>query len=227
MDMSERARAGHLILALALGAAACSGSEKRVVDQYFNAVRAGDNQTLASFAAVRFEGKVQSWKITSAGEVSKQPARLPDLAAKYEAAEKAVADNKKELQRYALDHYADIEKARELRKAGKPIPPNLQDANRRDVQAAENDKAMKKAAGEARAAFEAERRVVLLSVSNVTPDDVAKMKGEMSTQAVEVEVTADGQTKPYSMTLRKYDLEPTAGGPRMMSRWMIHSLEAR
>ena len=48
---------------LALAAAACGQPEKAVVDNYFNAVNAKDNQTLTSFAAVSFDEPVQSWKI--------------------------------------------------------------------------------------------------------------------------------------------------------------------
>ena len=50
--------------AVALAAVACGGTEKTVVDQYFNAVKAKDNQTLSSFAAVTFDKPVESWKIT-------------------------------------------------------------------------------------------------------------------------------------------------------------------
>ena len=48
------------------GARPAAHPEKRVVDQYFNAVNAKDNQTLSSFAAVTFDKKVERWKIKSA-----------------------------------------------------------------------------------------------------------------------------------------------------------------
>jgi len=40
---------------------------------------------------------------------------------------------------------------------------------------------------------------------------------------VEVNLTIDGQVKPYVMTLRKYEL--TGGtGARMVARWVVQSL---
>jgi tetratricopeptide (TPR) repeat protein len=40
------------------------GRLQRVVDQYFNALRQGDTQTLTSFSLVQLDQKVDSWKIT-------------------------------------------------------------------------------------------------------------------------------------------------------------------
>jgi hypothetical protein len=44
---------------------------------------------------------------------------------------------------------------------------------------------------------------------------------------VDVDVTANGQTKPYVMTLRKYELKREAGGPRPMSRWVVQDLKPK
>ncbi len=65
---------GALLMALAV--VACGHPEKRVVDQYFNAVNAQDNQTLSSFAAVKFDKKVDRWSIVSVSPETKAPATM-------------------------------------------------------------------------------------------------------------------------------------------------------
>ena len=64
--MFKRSAALLLVSSFGLLGAACGGGEGKVVDQYFSALAAGDNQTLTSFAAVEFPEKVDSYKILSA-----------------------------------------------------------------------------------------------------------------------------------------------------------------
>ena len=47
------------------------------MDQYFNAVKAKDNQTLSSFSSVTFDKPVESWKITATSEEQKTPLTTP------------------------------------------------------------------------------------------------------------------------------------------------------
>ena len=98
--MRNRVTARLALVALSALAAACSPPEKAVVDQYFNALRAGDNQTLSSFATVKFDKKVDKWSITGVAAEDKRPAPLPDLLQKVKDAEKAGADAKKAAQSY-------------------------------------------------------------------------------------------------------------------------------
>ena len=58
--MRERKAAlrGVFVVVAAAVVVACGHAEQRVVDQYFGAVNQGDDQTLASFAAVKFDKKV-------------------------------------------------------------------------------------------------------------------------------------------------------------------------
>ena len=101
--------------------------EKSVVDQYFNAVKAKDNQTLTSFAAVNFDKKVESWKIKRRSPRTKEPGAAarprrrrprtprPQLAANKKAATRLVA-------RPLSPRSTQV---REARKANKPVPAKL------------------------------------------------------------------------------------------------------
>jgi len=202
---------------------ACGGSEKRVVDQYFNAVRAKDNQTISSFAAVSFDKPVESWKIISATAETKAPATLPDLAKKLQDLEKQIADNKKDAQRWNNDHFGDLDQVRDLRKKNAAIPARLQGVAADWDKFNEKDRDLKKQAAEAREAFEKEKRNVKLSVGDV--ERVETLPGEMLTQDVEVQVTAKGESAAYTMGLRKYELQRE--GPRLVSRWMVYTIQPK
>ena len=68
------------VLGVALLSWACGHPEQRVVDQYFNAVNAQDNQTLSSFSIVKFDKKLDKWSIVQVSADQKAPASLPELS---------------------------------------------------------------------------------------------------------------------------------------------------
>jgi hypothetical protein len=221
--MSKRGGAalGAVVAIAALSAACGGGSETRVVDQYFNALRQNDNVTLTSFAAVAFDKKVDAWKIKGATPETRSPATLPELAKKVTDLEAELAANKKAAGAYSLENYADIDKVKELQKAGKPVPGNLKDVADKWGQFNDKDRELKRAVAEAKSAMEREKRNVALSVGQ--QDDVEKLTGEVVSKQVDVDLTIAGAVQPYVMTLRKYEL--TGGsGPRQVSRWVIQNI---
>src|SRR5438093_3852368 len=110
--LSGLAGLGLALLALA----ACGHRDQRLVDQYFNAVNAKDNQTLSSFAAVGFDKKVDRWRIVKEEDEEKTTMPLTELVNKQKELDKAVADNKKAATAYSMDHYAEVDQVREARK---------------------------------------------------------------------------------------------------------------
>jgi hypothetical protein len=223
--MSDRGAALLVALGLGAGALACGHPEKTVVDQYFNAVRTKDNQTLASFAAVRFEKPVQSWAIKDTLEENTEPLPLTTLAQRLRDAETALAANKKAASAYSLDNYTDIEQVRDLKSKGRPIPAKLSQTASRWEEFNAKDRAGKKAVAEAKEALEREKRSMSLSLGADQPMD--GLQGEVKTKKIVVEVTTpEGQTQPYVMTLKKYEVKREKG-PRTSSRWMVQALHPR
>jgi hypothetical protein len=218
---TKRAATGAIVLAATLASAACSPPEKRIIDQYFNAINAEDTQTLSSFAAVRFDKKVQSWKVVSVGEEAKEAAPLPDLYAKAQASEQAVAENKKKAQAYSLDHYNDIQAVLEARKKNAAVPARLQETAATWDTFNQKDRELKKEAAEAKDAFEQEKRYVTLSVGQV--EGIETAAGEMQTKQVDLNLTVDGQVQDYVMTLRRYNLTGETA-QRVISRWVVFRL---
>jgi len=92
--MSERG-AALVILCTAVASAACGHPEQRIVDQYFNALKQNDQQTLTSFATVVIDKKVDNWKITGGAPETRSPAALPDLTRKVGWRKDELAANQK------------------------------------------------------------------------------------------------------------------------------------
>jgi hypothetical protein len=209
-------------LAVAVLGVACGGDEKNVVDQYFNAVKAKDNQTISSFAAVTFDKPVESWKITSTGEEQKAPLTAPDLAAKVRELEGQVSANQKEARANIDAGQADEVKA--LRRAGKAVPANLQAAAAAFDKANQTDTDLRKQLSQTKADLEKERRAMTKSVGQL--DSVDGLTGQVLSKTVEIDLTIkDEKPAPYVMTLRKYELQRE--GPRSVSRWVVADLKPR
>ena len=225
--MRDRASAFAVALALALAVAACGGGpESNVVNQYFTALKANDTNTLTSFAMVQFNQPVQDWKVTSVGTEAKAPAPLPSLVQKQKDLEAELAKNTREARAWGNDLavYPKLDRMREIRsKAGK-MPADLQAiADKWDGYQAK-DRELKKNLADAKSAVERERRNVVLSVGNV--DDLETLQGEMISKDLDLDLTLNGEKKPYVMALRKYDLKGNTGS-RMVSRWVVQSLNPK
>ncbi len=168
-----------------------------------------------------FDKKVDAWKIKGSTPETRSPAILPDLSKKVVELETELAANKKAAAAYSLEHYGDIDKVKDLQKAGKPIPGSLKGVADQWGQFNEKNRDLMKALGEAKAAVEKEKRNATLSVGQ--QEDVEKLSGEIVSKQVEVDLTIGGQVQPYVMTLRKYELTGS-GGPRQVSRWVIQNI---
>ncbi len=202
--------------------AACGGGEKTVVDQYFNAVKAKDDQTLSSFAAVKFDKPVESWKITNVSEEQRAPVTAGELTAKVKSLEAQLAQNMKDA-RATLDA-GKVEEVLALKKQNKPVPASLQST------ATDYDKFTRAAAdlrkqvAAAKDALDKERRHMTLSVGTV--DSLEGVTGEVVSKTVDLDLTLkDEKPAPYVMTLRKYELQRE--GPRAISRWVVQDLKPR
>jgi hypothetical protein len=221
--MRERATALAVALGLAMAGLACSSAEKNVVNQYFGALRANDQGTLTSFAMVAFDQKVDDWKVVSVGPGTKTPVTLPDLVKKQKDLEAELAKNTRDARAWGndLNIYPKLDQVRSLEQKGSKIPASLEPIHQKWTEFNQKDRELKKAVSDAKAAVERERRNVALSVGQA--EDIETLTGEVLSKDVDLNLTIDGQVKPYLMTLRKYEL--TGGsGPRMISRWVVQSL---
>jgi hypothetical protein len=214
-------RGAALPLVLALSALGCqSHPEKGVVDQYFNAVNTKDTQTLSSFAAVTFDKKVDRWAIKNNLDEQTSKAPLPALAQKVKDLEGELAANTKAARAYNNDHYVELDQLKSMKKDA-PVPAKLQPVKAEWDKFSEKDRELKKAIANGKAEVEKEKRSVVRSVGQV--DDIESLDGEMKEKKIELDLTIDGQVKPYVMTVRKYEIKRESG-PRVVSRWVVQEL---
>ena len=146
---------------------------------------------------------------------------------KQQELEAALATNKKDARAWGndLEIYPQLDKVRELQKADKTIPANLQPIADKWDEFNAQDRDLKNEAAEAKRTVEAERRNATLSVGKMETLDT--LAGDVVTKTVDVDLTIDGQVQPYVMGLRKYELQGDGSGGRMMSRWVVQSLDPR
>ncbi|HKC10583.1 MAG TPA: hypothetical protein VKI41_00850 [Vicinamibacteria bacterium] len=226
--MSERGAALLIVLGTAVASSACGGPEQRVVDQYFNALKQNDSQTITSFALVAFDKKVDNWKITGSEPETKASATLPELSKKVRDLEAELAANKKASQNYANEaegkRFLQIQEVKDLQKKNAKIPANLAPVGAAWDKFNEKDRDLKKALAEAKDAVEKEKRRVVLSLGQI--EDVENQPAQVTTRKVDLSLTIAGEAKPYVMTLRKYDLTGDKA-PRVVSRWVVESVTPR
>jgi hypothetical protein len=174
---------------------------------------------------VEFDKKPERWTIKGGSDPQKSPVTLPALVKKVKDLEAEVAANKKAFSAYALDHYAELDQVKEARKKGQPVPAKYAAAAAEWDKSTEKDRELKKALANAQAAVEKERKSVIRSVGQV--EDVDNLDGEVIDKTIDVDVTVQGQTQPYVMTVRKYELKRDAAGGRVMSRWVVQNLQPK
>jgi hypothetical protein len=222
--MRERAAALATAVGLLGIGLACGSAESKVVEQYFTALRANDQNTLTSFATVAFDQKVDDWKITGEGDEVKAPAALPELVKKQKELQAQLDQHTKDARTWANDIkvYPDLDKVRTALSKGEKIPAGLKPIADKWEALQTEDRKLKKAVAEAKGAVEREKRNVSMSIGQV--EDIESLTGEMVSRDIDLNLTIGGAPKPYTMTMRRYDLKGGSGGGRMMSRWVIHSL---
>jgi hypothetical protein len=227
--MRQRATAMAAALGLAALAFACSSTESNVVNQYFTALRANDTNTLTSFAMVAFDQKVDNWKVVQVGPEQRTPVTLPDLVKQQKDLEAQLAANTRDARAWGndLSVYPKLDQVRELEKAGKKVPRSLEPIQEKWTAFNEKDRELKKALGDAKSAVTREKRNTQLSVGTQWEDAIEGMKGEVVSKTVDVNLTIAGQVKPYEIVLHKYELQNEGGGPRMVARWVVQSIEPK
>lgn len=201
---------------------ACGNQETQVIENFFRAVQAKDNQTVSSFSLVEFEGTVKSWKVKSVGEEERVPAPLASLAESLKAADEAAAQNKKDAGAYFNAHPLEVDKVKPLVENDGPIPANLRQTAEDWRKFNDADRDLKAKAADAKQAYDREKRLVVMSTGQAGDPD--SLMGDLINKTAIVEVEADGDVKTYAIQLRKYEVSPGGQGTKTMSRWLVQSI---
>jgi hypothetical protein len=205
-----------------------TSSATEAVAEYFTALRANDTNTLSRLATVQFNQRVDDFKIVSVGPETKIPATLPELIAKRKLLEAELAENVREARAWGndLDIYPKLDQVRTLEQKGAKVPAKLVPVQEKWKGYNDKDRSLKMAVAEAKASIDRERRNVALSVGWLDDYDVEKLTGWEVATDVGLDLAIGGQMKPFTMTLRKYDVSAGAGA-NLTSRWIVYGLTPR
>jgi chromosome segregation ATPase len=201
---------------------ACGHPEKVVVEKYFQAVNAKDKQTLSSFALVDFDQKVDTWVIKGGSDEEKAKAPLPDLVKALKDVEAQIAENRKDYSRYNLDHMKEVDEYKDIRKSGGKIPAKLSTTASDWEKFEQKEKDLRRQRTAAMNAVDREKKNMMTSVGDV--DNLEGLEGEIITKTIDLDLTIDGQPQAHKMTLKKYDVKPSQGVGKVISRWVVTDL---
>ena len=218
----KQADAGFVAVAVAAFTIACGNQETQVIENFFRAVQAKDNQTVTSFSMVQFDQEVKGWKVKSVSDEQRTAAPLGSLAAALKAADEAAAQNKKDAGAYFNAHPLEVDKVKPLVESGGAIPKNLQKTAEDWKRFNDADKELKAKAADAKQAYEREKRLVTMSTGQAGEADT--LVGDLIIKTATVEVETGGDVKTYAIQLRKYDVAPAGQTAKVMSRWLIQSI---
>ena len=202
--------------------AACGSQETKVIDNFFRAVQARDNQTVTAFSMVLFDEPVKSWKVKTTGEEQRVKAPLSSLAKALKEVDEAAAENKKDEGAYFNAHPLEVDKVKPLVESGAAVPKNLQTTATEWKKFTDADKDLKARAAEAKQAYEREKRLVAMSLGATGAGD--SLEGFLVTKTATVEVDTGKEVKVLAIAIRKYDIAPGSKGAKTMSRWLIQSI---
>jgi hypothetical protein len=224
-----------MLVAVAVLAGACGGHpEEAQLQQFFRASSLGDNQSLASFAAVNFDpktdGAVSSFTIVTVSEPRVEPLKIKDLAKALDdalAADKAFTDRKRTYQDAHIDAIDRILKADANKKLSGPDLTVQTEWTRWR----EETLASSKNVSDARSQLSKARSIPELSLStpNSPAPDLSKEEGQMESKDVAIAATVrmpDGSTaqKNLVVTMQRALIKATPADKT--GRWIFAAVKA-
>jgi hypothetical protein len=211
-----------------VGLLACAGGEeKQLLNRFFMACRSGDNATIASVSQVGFpdsEG-CEGWELVEVGQEQTHPFRLTELRQQVADA-KRERDTQFEKGKYFLeDNYNEIEKIQmQLDKnPDAKFSGKLGEIHEEWQKIIEDRKTLERNVQELNR--ELEREIKLAKMSLLADMSVEGLEGTVLEKDVKVKVMANGQEKPYTFRLQRYNLTNPQTNVSPGSRWIIVSIE--
>ena len=217
---------------------ACSSqyaSEENLVRQFFRASGLRDNQTLANFATVSFdpkvEGQVTDFEVTAVSPERTEPLRVIELSkalADAEAANKAFTEKKNV---YQNENMEAIDRVLKAESAGRKLTGRDAQVQGEWTKWRDESSAEAKKVSEARAALSDARPIAELSLmpnAGAATPSVEELDGTMATKDITVAATVrgpDGATsqKNYVLTAQRATVKGATG--ERQGRWIITAIK--
>ena len=211
----------------------CSSTlEQPILDQFFTASRLRDNTTLAGFAAVAFDprvdGIVTSFSITNVTPEQRKPLTLRTLAKAHDDARAEDAEFTKRKEAYQVQNIDAIKRVIQAEREQKNVPPKDAEVRAAWSKFLEDGVAVSKKVGDAKRKLASETVVADMSINGgPTRVDVTKYDGEIVSKDVSVTAPVklpSGQTvqKNLVITMQRAVLK---GDKELTGRWILTSIK--
>lgn len=211
-----------VFVAVAILASACGAShpEQPQVQQFFRASSLGDSQTLANFAAVSYdpkiEGQVLKFTIVSVSEPKAEPLRIKELATAVEAAQAADKEFRDRGKAYQDSHVDALQRVLAAERANKKVSGADATVQAEWSKWREESSASVKKVSDARKQLSDARPVAEMSLStpNGPAPDLSQADGQMESKDVIVDATVklpDGSTtqKKLAVSMQRAVIKAT------------------
>jgi hypothetical protein len=199
----------------------CGGPETQAIKTFMNAVKSGDDAARAAVSTVDFPGDVGSWELVEISPETTVPCQLPELRKKLSSANQ---DKEFHAQKYGIflddnkqihqQYLAQMEKNPDAELKGR-LAEYKEELDKMD----QEEKHLEQLVKDINRDLERSRSAAGISLMGATVTD--NYDGDVG--VVEASVLVDD--KPYTFTLRKYNLVNKANQSRPRSRWIIADIK--
>jgi hypothetical protein len=217
-----------LVGALLASLWACGSPEQATLKQFFLAAQSDDSATLASMSAVGAPGPLESWQVVEVSSRSTEPFALPGLLVRLEAAEKERDAALEEGREYLADNEIALDEiirkqkqepefkfSGELGEIQEEWSKRVQERKTTEHEFQELDRAIK-------------TETTLATKSVIRETAIENLDGDVAvTEMLLMLKLEDADEKPYTVTLRKYELSGSESGRAELARWIIVEIKEK
>lgn len=199
-----------------------------IIDQYFRAVRAGDNGALSSLALEPFRPDVATWEVVYSGPETSAASPWPMLLRRMEAAREAQdaqigptidADTALKDAQYEMDMARSASAKDALRRKVEDLQGKYDAENARMQE-------LKRAYNDAKSAHALEEEKTLFSLGMRELPPGGPWAGTVYAREARVAIrTGDGASATYRFRFVRYVLEHGGTGQTLQGRWVIVGIQ--
>ncbi|GMR21848.1 MAG: hypothetical protein BMS9Abin37_0167 [Acidobacteriota bacterium] len=207
---------------------ACGSPQQATIKQFFLAAQSDDSATLAAMSAVGAPGPVESWKAVEVSSESTESFTLPGLLVRLEAAAKERDAALEEGREYLADNENALDKIIRKQKQDPEFKfsGELGEIQEEWSKRVEERKATEHEFKELERAINTETSLATKSLIRQTA--IEKLDGDVTvTKMLIMLKLEDADEKPYTVTLRKYELSGPGSDRPERSRWIIVDIQEK
>ena len=201
---------------------ACGSPEQATLQQFFLAAGSNDNVTVASMSAVSPPGPVESWQVVEVSSQTTESFALPELLVRLEAAEKERDAALEEGREYLADHEEALDEiiGKQKQDSEFKFSGELGEIQEAWANRVEERKATEHEFQELERAIDTETSLATKSV--IRQVTIENLDGDVAvTEMLVMLKLEDADEKPYTITLRQYNLSGAQSDRAEAARWVI------